>query len=277
MYIAGKGDFTDLQKAILEYVESYDDGYNLVNERLIKERIIQYLTANGKGSRKTILRDINTLEAEGVVYFYREKPNSQTHYVHKSKDSILLLVIDDLHRLKNAFFALIDETSNTIAEMMEKMKGQNIPATPETLRPLIDIYESLWILFQHFIAVYILNCTVVWPKKVSDRKMLDRLYSLTFDTVKEIELRLSEIVFRWQLEYLRRRYIRDTFVLKGDKLYDIIRCFQQVGLNKYADDLLDILWKVGHDFVPDAFFHAPKYMQALKDWRNALKWKDIFT
>jgi hypothetical protein len=143
-------------------------------------------------------------------------------------------------------------------------------------------HESLWILFQHFVALYILNCTVVWPRTVSDRKMLDRLYSLVFDTIKEIQLRLP--VHHEHLELLTGEHVHDTFILKDNKLYNSVRYLEPVGLGKSTSDLLDMLWKVGLDFVPDALLHTyelnekgknerkKRWSGKMKDWRNELNW-----
>src|SRR6185312_7068436 len=91
------------QKAILDYLRN-------TSSSPVKERIIESLTKNGKGSRKTILKDIKQLEEYGIVYIEKEKPNSQIHYVRIQKDSVLFSVMEDVRNLKNAFLLLLDET-----------------------------------------------------------------------------------------------------------------------------------------------------------------------
>jgi hypothetical protein len=283
MYITGRGDFTDRQKDILEYLDRNDDGKNLVDERLVKNRIIDDLTKRGKGSRMTILRDINTLVEEEVLYVYKVKQNSQTHYVHRSKESLLLSVTTDLRRLKNAFFTLCDESKNAFTRMIEKMDTQR---SWGDMSLIARAHTSIWTLFRHFVSICMLNCTVVWPQKIGvrDRKMLDTLYSIVFDTIKEIQIKLPEAIHYEHLEILTGEHIHESFVLKDHKLYDVIRRLEPVELDKCAKELLDVLWKVGLDFVPDALFHNYEYGEELrrkrqktlkrktKDWRSQVKW-----
>lgn len=252
----------------------------------IKQRIVDSLTADGKGSRKTILKDIEKLVEYGILYIDKKKPNSQVHYVRENNDSILLPVIEHIRNLKDAFSLLIDEAKMEFDEIYERTKVYDVGNREEFFndqQTLVDAQLSLKILFQHSIGIYLLYSLFVWPQEVTDKKTLDKLYTVVFDGLKEIQIKLSEVFVSYsESDLMTGDIIDDLFTLKPEKLYSTVINLEYIGLGEYCEAVLDPLWKFGFRFVPDALLHVRDYMEEhkrrrlnmmdkLKDWRNIVK------
>jgi hypothetical protein len=72
------------------------------------------------------------------------------------------------------------------------------------------------------LAIFILYLMFIWPKKVSDWRIREKVYEIAFQAVKEMQLKLEE-VFGIGGEGLMREeegsIINDLFTMKKDDLY----------------------------------------------------------
>jgi DNA-binding transcriptional ArsR family regulator len=282
-------ELTPRQKAILAYLIEHPDS-------TIKERIIENLTKAGKGSRKTILRDIRTLEDLGVIYIDKEKPNSQVHYVRIRNDNVLLSVMDELATLKDAFSVLIDDAKQTFDYFYRNI-GVIIASKKYRLEDaqlaVVHAQISLQILFQHFIGLYFLYSIFVWPREVADKKTRDRLHTMLFETIREIQIKLADVHYPHvenhkdfrglDQQFVNSEIIDDSFILKEDKLHKTIIDLEYIGLGEQGEAVLDLLWKFGFRFVPDGYFHIylwgdskkkeilNLHLDKVRDWRYIVK------
>jgi hypothetical protein len=263
------------QKAILQCVRNNPNS-------TIKERIIKTLTDEGKGSRKTILKDIKTLEVYGMVRIDKEKPNSQVHFVRIRDDSILLQMMKDLEHFKKNFSSLVEAAKRVFKD--EPLNKDDYDDGVRILNGrVLNIEIALQTLFEHFIGIYMLYSVLDWPSRLDDRRALDRLHALVFEMIKEIRLQLSE------LPQLPPLFIGDIveqlFILKPHKLHRTIEYLKASGLGVYTEPVLDSLWQSSLPFVPDGVLYAyrsPKQKEQrklmdkwkLKDWRNVVKLRD---
>ena len=140
-------DLTGRQKAICEYIDK--------NPYTIKESVVKTLTKEGKGSRKTILNDINELVEYGIIGIRKDKPNSQIHHLVINNDSLLLSVMSDLDGFSKSFFILIDETKERFDEISHKIISYNSEDYLDAHSDIVQAQISLQILFQHLIGIYI--------------------------------------------------------------------------------------------------------------------------
>lgn len=103
--------------------------------------------------------------------------------------------------------------------------------------------------------MYLLYFLFEWPKMVPDNKNLDRLYLLTFQTIKEIRTELSNsLPHSQQFEPVS---FQDKFVNRLMRLSmdPATLCAVFMNLDKfvtyeYTVPAVDALWKFGSPFVP---------------------------
>jgi Fe2+ or Zn2+ uptake regulation protein len=271
-------ELTPRQNAILDYIRN-------TSNSLVKERIIEHLTKDGKGSRKTILKDIKQLEEYGMVYIDKEKPNSQIHYVRIQNKSVLLSVMENIKNLRDAFFLILDASKikfdelNEIIESNDAEEGEDRAGSLQV--GIVHAEVSLQRLFQHSFGMYVLYSLFVWPKEVNDKKTLDKIYTVVLNGLKEIQMKFAEIFGEKSesAESIVGDIIKELFVLKPDNLYSTIINLEYVGLGEYGEAVLDPLWEFGFRFVPQGLldFHelneegkrdSLAKIEGLKDWRD---------
>jgi hypothetical protein len=147
----------------------------------------------------------------------------------------------------------------------------------------------LQILLQHFIGIYTLYSFFIWPKEVANKEELNKLHSILFETTKEIQVELSQVFPYLHQSTMIDEIVRDVFLLKTKTLYETIINLESAGIGEYGEEILDLLWKIGLRFVPDALLEDPHVLPNLlkpserkmlmiklaegrmKDWRNIVK------
>jgi hypothetical protein len=113
---------------------------------------------------------------------------------------------------------------------------------------------SIRILFEHMLIIYLLYFLFEWPK-VPDNKNLDRLYLLTFQTIKEIRTELSSsLPHGRQFEPVSSQ---DKFVNRLMRLSIDPATLRAVFMNldklvtyEHTVPVVDSLWKFGSPFLP---------------------------
>ena len=114
-------------------------------------------------------------------------------------------------------------------------------------------HSSLRALFEHMLVIYLLHFLFEWPKKVPDNKNLDRLYLLTFQTIKEIRTELSNsLTHRLEFEPV---LFQDNFVsrllnvsMDSHTLYAALLNLDKLGTYEQTVSVIDALWKFSSPF-----------------------------
>lgn len=260
------------QKKVMEYLWKHG------NPDVIKEDIVKALKENKDGSRHTIYKAIDELEDLDKIIVNRE--NRQLHWVSINPRSQL----NKINELKEAFFVLIDEAVLIFREL--SIKSKEGIANDEAMA-LAHASSSLTMLFEHMLGIYMLYFMFEWPKMFPNTMTREKLYEEAFQAVKDIQFRLEEAFgIGGQMVVERGFIVSDFFTMNSNKLYSTITNLEHVGLSESAEALLDILWKLGRPFIPDALFEMygraedwkkrhrkkiEKVLNKVEDWRNVVK------
>jgi DNA-binding Lrp family transcriptional regulator len=246
-----------------------------------QERIVEEITNQGDGSRMTVRKDIKALVELGVLYIHKEKQNSSVHNVRIKVESynILKSVLDELAKIREAFLSLAiaskevidwyyDEIRRIYNSNGGKLSKENVYEIDSLIQTTFDARISLWDLFQHFIGIYLLHSILEWPRKIADIKALDRLNTVLFETIKEIHTKVSkcndtpkDLPLTGSKTYITGKVIDRLFFLKHEELYKAIINFEFVGLDEYAENVIDPLWKSGLQYAADGLYAAYQYSE----------------
>jgi hypothetical protein len=280
-------ELSQRQEAILEFVRSKPNS--------IKTTIIDALTTKGMGSRKTILRDIKTLEDYGMILIHKEKPNSMVHHVRINQESIFLEIKHEVEDLSNNFSQYIDVVNQRIEKLWDQHEETDDADKIDKLTETKFCVEySLQVLFEHFICIYVLNLVFVWTNKIADSRVLDKIYEIAFDKIKKLGSKVTEVfdterqVDRWS--EIGGETIERLFVLKPNQLASTASDIKKAGLYEQAQPVLNSLWKAGLPFINDALLHAYGWDEGnrkelfglrdewkLNDWKEVIKRKRRWT
>ena len=244
-----------LRNDIIEFIEAHPGA--------IKQELDNYIIyKKSSGSKKTIQRELRFLaEEEKSVYIDKEKPNSARHRLFINPDSEVRSALSDLAKLKEAFFTLIgrvksasDTIENWGKDDYERNDNLDVDDPHKILPDDLSLaHSSLRVLFEHMLVIYLLHFLFEWPKKVPDNKNLDRLYLLTFQTIKEIRTELSNsLTHRLEFEPV---FFQDNFVsrllsvsMDSHTLYAALMNLDKLGTYEQTASVVDALWKFSSPF-----------------------------
>jgi hypothetical protein len=226
-----------------------------------KEEVIKAVTDKGKGSRVTIREALKRLHRLHIINIDKEKENSQTHWVSINSDSEMRRIMESIQYIRNAFFELLEKASTLPKEDERGLRYREVNAAE----------NAIITLFEHLVGIFMLYFLLEWPKKVPDVITRSELYTLTFQKIHEIQIRLLEVFpHPDQATNIRDKIVEDLFILKGgvweSELYPSVEALGYVGFGKQTEPLVDQLLEFGLPFVNtfgDEFKDA-------SDWRNVI-------
>ena len=78
-------------------------------------------------------------------------------------------------------------------------------------------------------------------------------------------------------------HLDKLFILKPDELHSAIINLEYIGVGKYGERVLDLLWQIGFRFIPDGLLQRYVFTEKMKkerwlrsinkvrDWRNVVR------
>jgi len=244
---------TDRQKAIIEFITK--------NPGISKAEIIRKLTQDSKGSRVTIVNDIDELENEHhIIICKRDKPNSQIYKVYVNEDNILLDTYDKLYDFKKNFIETIDKV------ILDKNWTEEIEHNKFEL-----VISSLILIYVHALNSYITYILLEWSNKFeNDTILLNKLFSLIIFTFVEINLKL---ITSFQIPYVKpltglstfreissplsQGFLYKQFLLKPHIILNILKEYQRINLHSQIFPLLESAWKLSYPIYENISIFGP--------------------
>jgi predicted transcriptional regulator len=205
----------------------------------MKNDIINNVNIGAYVTRRKI---INRLIKDGMIR--SEKVNNQYYKLYYNEKSILLQTYDELNNIRNLFFVLIDKITK---EQSKYGLGKTFS------HPIIS---DIVLIYVQVLGTYIIYSLLKWPKEIDDVTTLNKLYSLVFYQLIEIQKKISEsfkikdqfpenIILNQVKSPIYRNLGPRFFILDQEKIIEILKEFK-----KYEDvtnevyNLLEHVWKI---------------------------------
>jgi hypothetical protein len=262
-----QADLTERDWRVLQYIKE--------NPNCSKENVVRGM--KGDPSRITVINILTKLEQQQMIVARKEKPNSQIYKLFINEDNLLLSIVQGLDDLEKFFSNLLDEAKGKFGE-----KGS--AEQQEHLSPnLFDLPTLILFLYRQVLGTYIVSCMFTWSDRIKDKETLNKLYSVVFLKIGEIQSKLSES-FSSSDNNISKVQIFDSMsynllLLLPTHLNVIFKNFQMFGLTKQIEPILDSLWKTNSHFIPLALrsYSYPELQKLdnFKDWRKVVKVWDI--
>ena len=206
-----------------------------------------------------------------------EKVNRREHRFFLNDDNLLISTPRELDQFKDYFFKLIDEVNRRSATKITEFDKKY----PESrLRdPMIKrsrLLYSLLALYQHLVGMYVLRSLSIWPKKIKDKEVINKLYTEVFNRLQEIQLKLTSELFAPSDEFgLYDIAVEGLFELKPDESDTRAHAFHRIGVDKQFESVLDSLWEISNKSIPFGLLgplrievqHLMAKNGKLNDWR----------
>jgi hypothetical protein len=242
------------RKLITDYIST--------NPACNQQDIVRHL--EGKSSRQTVLKEVDQLLDDEIIYYVTQKENSRDHNFYVKDDNILVSVSKELDEFDKNFFSALAKIKEKFDKLYLKMKKDDVikegHGTGETkqqnlvaFQPLLNVLsQSVEILYE-VLDVYILRCILVWPNTVKKEDIVKKLYSIVFSKISDIQLRMSKILSSFkagnfylvtQLSVYQRIYRTANFQRHLDD-------FKLVEINE-IEPLLNSIWKINKDLLSNS-------------------------
>jgi hypothetical protein len=127
------------------------------------------------------------------------------------------------------------------------------------------------------VDAYLFRFLLIWSQKISDKQVLQQLYSLVFSKIADMQTRLSETLNSWLGGYIDIAMM--VFVmgrLRGvggaRPLERHLDSFKEPGMEIEIELVIDSLWKIFGELQPDIYPEPRTHGWAFKygedDWRK---------
>lgn len=223
-----------------------------VNESLRRNKIIEYIIkhpgcnaekalrgVNDWMARATYYRCLRDLMHEGIVISGpKDKPKSRDHKLFVNTNNPLIIIPKELEQFENVFFVLLRKTVDTLEVHSDSSISYYLIS-----RPLFLFYEM--------VNVYLILALCNWPRTVLEKDTLQKLYTVVFTKLGEIQFRINDILKSSKFPNAIRgvqsgvlwRYLYST-----DKWLQCYEVCSKFGMEKEIESTLDSLWNIKKDY-----------------------------
>jgi hypothetical protein len=229
-----KFKFDSRQDAIIKYLRK--------NPEAIQTDLISSLQRYG--SYVTLFKTVMNLRKMNVIR--RERIHKQKYKLILNDANILVTTYDNLNDYKKLF-------QNLITKISENRKWRSGFNEHELSDKLVT---AAIMINHHVLNVYTMQILLKWSIELrDDYNLLNKLYSILFSTVFDINLELAR-KFRLRIDLVERptpvhmmspvlyNMVSDSFLLTPNRLIEIICEYRKFNLHKELAQLVDIVWRI---------------------------------
>lgn len=268
----------ELRKHMIEFIDGHPGA--------IKQELVDYCDVKGYGSRKTISRELKLLHTNKEIHIIIDKANSQRHKLYVNSDSEVYKLRKSLDELRDAFFKLVEEfkakekTGILANTDIERIKNLDFSVDEQDkIAPAYDLmlaHQSLVILLQHVLGMYVLYFLFKWPQEITEPETLNKLHSMTFQTITEIRNEISRSLPDYSVFTFQDDLVNRMFVLNPFRLCAAFINLKTHGVAEQTETVVDALWKFSTPFVPSDFAQFRWFIEEDgKEKRLAKSWRKV--
>lgn len=220
------------RRKLLEEFVSNNPGCN-------KEQIIKNL--EDRISRVTVFKIIKEMRNDGILSVDRAKQNSRDRKLSINTDNILVSVSKELDDFKIYFSALLDKAKEL--------------CKPLHLDGIQDIYSQIISLFHELVDVCVRRALLIWPSKVKDVTVLNKLYVMVFSELVKIQLEIIKkfrslaVYSRDFKEVMQRKFPATSVLSFHDGAETMLDEFKKINMDKEAKPVLGHLTRIRNDLA----------------------------
>jgi hypothetical protein len=231
-------------------------------------------------SRVTVFKVLRRLIESGAVKSNlqnEQKRNSRDHKLFVDENNPLVSLPLELEKFESAYFKLLYEALPKIQLIMDQREAKALDPTMKRklTSQLATLLAGLLELFWTMVYVCLFQFLFLWSQKISDKKVLQQLYSVVSSKIGDMQIQLSEAIKvtgggETILDTALQIKIRHELQF-GGYLYS----FKQLGVEKEIESTLDSLWRLIGDLQPNVYPEPKLYGWSFnygKDgWRKLMR------
>ena len=254
--------FSNQERLVFEFVM---DNPGTIQENVVKN-VKEY-------SRMTILKAIHNLEKEGFIEIREDEHRNKKYHLFINKTNELVSLIEDLDHFKESFFNLVNQAKGILKSLKIKTNTSN------RLQEF-SLIDALLMPYKFLVSTWIISDLILRHKKPIDTNILIKKFAIISTKIPELQVELYESITKLSTLYVENEIYGKIFesglqALTCENIYDMLHKFEEHGLSKSAEEVLDIVWKMSLPLlriVIDSDYLAlnPGEPERLTDWRKLI-------
>jgi hypothetical protein len=271
-----------------------------MNQQERCERIVNYIYLHQGCLTDEACKGVEDIMARSTYFKYlailknrkqirEEKVNKRDRRLYPYTD-LLVSVPKELDEFKDAFFILIEKVKqdNKIkTEGLNKKYPESkdrMPDEDEGVDEFIDSIQTkeavldsiVVLLYQHLVGMCISAGFFIWSAKTNNKETLNKIHEVAFSRLQEILQKLGELFPPRNNYLLSNKVLENLFQLKPDKLDFVAKNFQNMGLGKQIEPVLDSMWKISKSSIPFGPYNFPISLgKGLIKNGKLVTWKEV--
>jgi hypothetical protein len=219
-------------------------------------------------SRATVFDLLRELIKIGAVKTYSEnnqKKNARDYKLFVAEDNPLVSVRLELEEFERTYFDLFDKEMSYIESCVQaSRKESNTEKLNESSLHLF-LVQLLVDVFYFMVDAYLFRLLYEWSHQISDRRVLQQLYSMVFSRIADMQVRISESLNSASIkiwhdvsftQFMQQRF-RSTG--SGPLLENSLYIAQRVGKEKEVESIIDSLWNIIDGLQPYVYPEPRRY------------------
>jgi hypothetical protein len=174
-------------------------------------------------------------------------------------DDIIPIISKELEYFEKAFInrlAKIREKFEVVSlsDMLHPTATPQLPVVRSSLLELISIFHEV-------LSTYTYRSIIVWPIKIKDKDILNKVYSILFAKIAHIRVMVSqtlEFFYGGEFNKIFEDYAAIS-IYRTKSLLNHVKVFKNSDMGKESKELTDAFWNIHKECVQQAFPEAQIY------------------
>jgi predicted transcriptional regulator len=219
-------------------------------------------------SRVTILKTINSLAEDGLIFDKEDENNSKRHHLFINTDNELASLITKLDSLKESYFSLLDKTQLLKDNIVSNMPFNDMS---KLIEAMILPFKVMMLLIQYNLFGH--------REKTPNRDLVGKKTNAAYAMIQQVHLKLYESKILKKLigdseeEILIHLFMNTSNGLSPKSIIEMMGIFKKLGMGRSIDKVIDSLWDISYSILPfvDLHYNRNKYdAETIKNWRKVI-------
>jgi hypothetical protein len=246
------------------------------------EKMTLYRLNVGKDKELQFFRSLPFLSSISLSERQQDKRDIfNQEFTNINTDNIISTISKELEYFEKAYIHLlvkvIEKFDNahsnqlyaTTKDAKEKYTAQLLPIK-KALDELLDIFYEIMI-------AYVIRSIIAWPKKIENRNILNKAYSILFSKIANIRILFAQgfedsyskiLLEKFENIAMSRMYMTQSLLNHKD-------IFKNANMEKESEELMDSIWNIQKECIQHAFpeplIYGWEFDYKNDDWKKLIQ------
>jgi hypothetical protein len=174
-------------------------------------------------------------------------------------DNIVLTISNELETFEKAYVLLlakiIEKFDNAHSDQLYASTKNDKEKYAVQLQPIKKALDELLDIFYEIMVAYLIRSMILWPKKIENRNILNKAYSMLFSKIASIRVLIAQAFKDSYSKILHEKFENITMsrMYMTRSLLKHIDIFKGLNMEKESEELMESIWNILKECKDDAF------------------------